>query len=50
MAERSKELIQVGYYLSKYGQQAPPMRFKLLNKKRIQYRGLKNNEILFGFN
>ena len=25
MAERSKELIQVGYYLSKYGQQDPPM-------------------------
>lgn len=26
MAERSKELIQVGYYLSKYGKQDPPKR------------------------
>ncbi|MCT4628296.1 HNH endonuclease [Winogradskyella sp.] len=26
MAERSKELIQVGYYLSKYGKQYPPKR------------------------
>ena len=26
MAERSKELIQVGYYLSRYGQQDPPNR------------------------
>lgn len=28
MAERSKELIQVGYYLSKYGQQDPPKRLE----------------------
>lgn len=28
MAERSKELIMVGYYLSKYGQQDPPKRLK----------------------
>ena len=28
MAERSKELIQVGYYLSKYGQLDPPIRLK----------------------
>ncbi|MFP4846092.1 HNH endonuclease [Winogradskyella sp. PE311] len=28
MAERSKELIQVGYYLSKYGQKDPPKRLE----------------------
>jgi 5-methylcytosine-specific restriction protein A len=28
MAERSKELIQVGYYLSKYGKQDPPKRLE----------------------
>lgn len=28
MAERSKELIQVGYYLSKYGQEDPPKRLE----------------------
>ena len=28
MAERSKELIQVGYYLSKYGRQDPPYRLE----------------------
>ena len=28
MAERSKELIQVGYYLSKYGDEDPPKKLK----------------------
>jgi hypothetical protein len=28
MAERSKELIQVGYYLSRYGEENPPVRLK----------------------
>ena len=37
MAERSKELIQVGYYLSKYGQQEPPKRLET-NKWNKAYR------------
>lgn len=28
MANRSKEFIQVGYYLSKYGQENPPKKLK----------------------
>jgi len=34
MAERSKELVQVGYYLSKYGQNEPPS--KLQTKKWVE--------------
>ena len=34
MAERSKELIQVGYYLSKYGKQGPPKRLETDNGMR----------------
>ena len=37
MAERSKELIQVGYYLSKYGKQEPPNRLET-NKWNDAYR------------
>lgn len=30
MAERSKDLIQVGYYLSKYGNQFPPKKLNFV--------------------
>lgn len=35
MAERSKELIQVGYYLSKYGQYLPPKKLETDKLKAI---------------
>lgn len=35
MAERSKELIEVGYYLSKFGISKPPLRFSSSNWKEV---------------
>ena len=52
MAERSKELIQVGYYLSKYGQNNPPEKLnvnKWYEAYRIFYEALNGGRLVLEF-
>jgi hypothetical protein len=47
MAERSKELIQGGYYLSRFGSSNPPVRFDNIRWKevyRMFYESLSKGE------
>lgn len=52
MAERSKELIQVGYYLSKYRKQGPPERLetdKWCKAYRLFYDALNGGRAVLEF-